>query len=366
MAADAPGPTNHLFARRRPPRRPWRTAGLYALVLLHEFRYTLLTLAAAVALGAVVYRLTPGEGAGPTQLSFGRALYHSWMAMFAQPRDNSPPTLLVGVMCAVYPVLGFVLIGEGVVRLALLMVSRRTGEKEWMRVMASTYRDHVVLCGLGNLGLRVLEQLLAAGVGVVVLEKRRASRHLTHARELGAVILIRDMKEDQALIDAGIAHARAVVICTNDDVANLEVALDSRRLNPKIRVVMRLFDQQIAAKISGALSIDAAFSSSTLAAPVVAALSLQARTLSSYVIGGVPHVAAEVRVEPGSALDGKRVADVELGYRGRVLARTTATGQLESPPTPATLLAAGDTLVVHTQADQVAPLASAAARPHSK
>ena len=30
-----------------------------------------------------------------------------------------------------------------------------------MRVMASTYRDHVVLCGIGHLGIRVLEELCA-------------------------------------------------------------------------------------------------------------------------------------------------------------------------------------------------------------
>src|SRR6202011_5071682 len=102
-----------------------------------------------------------------------------------------------------------------VVRLALLMVSKRQGEKEWMRVMASTYRDHIVLCGLGHLGYRVLEQLVSIGLPVVVLEKHGNSRHLTHAKELGVAVLIRDMKEDQALIDAGIKHARAVIIATN-------------------------------------------------------------------------------------------------------------------------------------------------------
>ena len=229
--------------------------------------------------------------------------------------------------------------------------------------MASTYRDHIVLCGLGHLGFRVLEELIALGLPVVVLEKHRDSRHLTHARELGAAVLLRDMKEDQALIDAGIKHARAIVIATNDDMANLEVALDSRRLNPGIRVVMRLFDQQIASKIKGALSVDEAFSSSALAAPMVAALSLKTRTLSSYVIGGVPHVAAEVCIERGSPLDGKRIGDVETGYSGRVLARTTSAGRLESPPSQAAVLTAGDTLVVHTLAMQVAGLAAAAICP---
>ncbi len=349
---------NLIFTRCAASRYFWRTAWLYSLVMLREFRYTLSALAVAVLLGATVYRGTPAAGGSP--LNWAEAIYHSWMALLAQPRDSTPPTWGIGLMCGIYPVLGFVLIGEGIVRLALLMISRRQGQKEWMRVMASTYRDHIVLCGLGHLGFRVLEQLIALGLPVVVLEKHRDSRHLTHARELGAAVLLRDMKEDQALIDAGIKHARAVVIATNDDMANLEVALDSRRLNPGIRVVMRLFDQQIASKIKGALSVDEAFSSSALAAPMVAALSLNTRTLSSYVIGGIPHVAAEVRIEPGSPLDGKRVAEVEVGYSGRVLARTTSAGRLESPPSQATVLTAGDTLVVHTVAAQVASLAAAA------
>ena len=350
--------TNHLFAPKVRSRHHWRTLGLYAIVLLHEFRYSLACLTMAVAAGAFVYRATPAAGA--SGLNWAESIYHAWMALLAQPRDTTPPTWGIGVMCGVYPILGFVLIGEGVVRLALLMISKRHGEKEWMRVMASTYRDHIVLCGLGHLGYRVLEQLMAIGLPVVVLEKHGNSRHLTHAKELGAAVLIRDMKEDQALIDAGIKHARAVIIATNDDMANLEVALDSRRLNPGIRVVMRLFDQQIAAKISGALSVDAAFSSSALAAPLVAALSLKAKTLSSYVIHGVAHVATEVCIEAGSALDGKRIGEIEVGYSGRVLARTTAAGQLESPPMQGTTIGAGDALVMHTLATQVASLAGAA------
>jgi Trk K+ transport system NAD-binding subunit len=352
---------NTLSPPRRRRRHQFRTAVLYFLALLHEFRYTLLCLAIVIVIGTLVYRLTPSAPGAPP-LSLLVSLYAGWMAMLAQPFYNTPPTWGIALICGLYRVLGFVLVGEGVVRLALLMVSRRQGEKEWMRVMASTYRDHVVLCGLGHLGFRVLEQLVSSGVEVVVLEKHRASRQLTHARELGVPVLIRDMKEDQALIDAGIEHARAVVIATNDDMANLEVALDSRRLNPGIRVVMRLFDQKIAAKISGALSVDAAFSSSELAAPLVAAMSMKARNLSSYMIGGILHVAAEVGIEPGSALDGKRIGDVELGYSGRVLARTNSAGSLESPPTPGSTIAAGDTLIVHTLASQLSSLAAAGMR----
>src|SRR5438552_2082294 len=112
MTGALPAHTNHIFVHRRAPRHPVRTAWLYALVLLHEFRYTLLSIAAGVVLGAVVYAVTPDEkGDRP---SAARAVYHSWMAMLAQPRDQTPPTVPIGILCAVYPVLGFVLVGEGV------------------------------------------------------------------------------------------------------------------------------------------------------------------------------------------------------------------------------------------------------------
>ena len=88
-------------------------------------------------------------------------------------------------------------------------------------------------------------------------------------------VLVRDMKEDQALIDAGVQHARTIIIATNDDMANLEVALDARRMNPKIRVIMRLFDQRIADKFKEAALIDEAFSSAALAAPMVAEMALK-------------------------------------------------------------------------------------------
>ena len=340
-------------------RRQWITTFyLYTLSMFREFRWTLYGLASAMCFGMLAYHSHQFDSG--YRLSWALSAYHSWMLLLAQPRDSSPPGLLLGLMAMGYPVIGFILVGEGVVRLALLLSSKRAGHKEWFRIMASTFQDHIVLCGLGHLGFRVLQQLLDLKLQVVVLEKHRSSQHLTHAKELGAVVLLRDMKEDQALIDASIKSARAIIICTNDDMANLEVAMDSRRLNPNIRVIMRLFDQQIALKISDAFKIDAAFSSSTLAAPIVAALSLNATTLSSYFIGTVQHVAVEITVEPASRLIGKLISEIEMGYQARVLARTTAAGQLHSPPQPAMIIEPGDQLVVHTPSAQLATISAAA------
>lgn len=340
-------------------RRYSRCVGwLYFRAMVREFRWTLLALALAVLLGALIYapavpQTTPGC---PRML---RALYCAWMALLGEPAIG-PDEWYLALLNGVYPLVGFVLIGEGIVHLALLMISRRQGEKEWMRVMASTYRDHIVLCGIGHLGFRVLEHLAASGLEVVVIEKDAQGRFVPGAKALGVPVLIRDMKEDQSLIDAGVAEARVIIIATDDDMANLEVALDARRLNPKIRVVMRLFDQQIAAKISGALMVDAAFSAAALAAPLVSALALGSKVLSSVLIGGVPHVTAEMSVATGSEMVGKSLGELEAEEGVHVLAYTGSDGQTESFPPPTRRIEGGDGLVVHCRASDLGRIAGAA------
>lgn len=235
-------------------------------------------LVVAVLIGAALYGITPHKEFDgqppPLMISFLSA----WLAMFAQPLLSPPATWYLAILCGVYPLIGFGLIGEGVVRIGMLIVSRKQGEKEWMQVKASTYRDHIVLCGLGHLGYRILLQLLSSGAEVVAIEKDAEGRFTADAKATGIPVLIRDMKEDQALIDAGVRHARVIVIASNDDLANLEVALDARRFNPGIRVILRMFDQRIADKFKDAELIDEAFSSAALAAPIVAELTLRAFT----------------------------------------------------------------------------------------
>jgi hypothetical protein len=258
------------LARRRDARTPL----LYALALLREFEGTLIGLILCVAIGGALYAITPAKEYNGAQPPLMIAFLAAWLAMFAQP-ILMPDTWYLGLLCGIYPLLGFGLVGEGIVRVGMLVLSRKQGEKEWMLVKASTYRDHVVLCGLGHLGYRILLQLRQRGADVVAIEKHAEGRFVEDAKATGVPVLVRDMKEDQALIAAGIEFATVVVIASDDDLANLEVALDARRFNPTIRVVMRMFDQQIADKFKDAGLIDEAFSSAALAAPKVADLALR-------------------------------------------------------------------------------------------
>jgi hypothetical protein len=249
--------------------RPLRVVLLYVAALAREFRGALLVTGALVAVGAALFLNTSHAALGGRRPDAVLAVYAAWMALFAEVVFSPPETWYLDLLHAVYPLVGLVVLGEGIVRFALLMTSRRRGEREWNRVMASTYRDHVVLCGLGHLGLRVLEELRRRGVEVVVVERDAAARFLPAARALGVPVLVADMRDDAVLVEASVRHARTIVVATSDDMANLEVALDARRLNPAIKVMVRFYDQQLAAKVQGAFGIDEAFSSAALAAPVI-------------------------------------------------------------------------------------------------
>jgi hypothetical protein len=75
---------------------------------------------------------------------------------------------------------------------------------------------HIIVCGDDPLGLRIIEQLRAAGRDV-------------------AIVFSSD-----GLPDAGIANAAALICADDDDALNLEIALLARQLNPTVRVVARL------------------------------------------------------------------------------------------------------------------------------
>jgi Trk K+ transport system NAD-binding subunit len=344
-----PSPDDEVASDRvaRRKRRDLRTTWFYTLTLLREFRWTLILLAAILVVGAILHTITPQpelQGQRPDLLL---SFYGAWMMLFAQPIFNPPAAWYLEVIGGVYPLLGVTLIGEGIVRFALLMMSRRRGEKEWMKVKAATYRDHVVLCGLGHLGFRVLQQLLHIGRDVVAIEKDGNGPFVEQAKATGVAVLIRDMKDDQTLLDAGVPHARTILIATNDDMANVEVALDARRLNPGIRISMRQYDQKLAGKFKGAFDIDFAFSSSALAAAAVAATSMPCRVVAAYDVAGRPHVTAEIQIGPGSALAGRVLADLERSYGVRIVGRTPAGGVAQAAPAATEVVGAGDALLVH-------------------
>ena len=99
----------------------------------------------------------------------------------------------------------------------------------------------VLVCGFGRVGRRVLEYLRAAHLPSVLIDL-----HFDPAHVPGEVRhLTGDCRKREILTNAGIANARGVIVCTSDDLVNLSTMLTARSLNPDVRIVVRMFNQNL-------------------------------------------------------------------------------------------------------------------------
>jgi Trk K+ transport system NAD-binding subunit len=179
--------------------------------------------------------------------------------------------------------------------------------------------DHVVVCGLGNIGYRVVTQLHSLGVPVAATEKFEDVRGIPEVRRLGVPVLIADARAPETLRALNVAQAKSLVIATDDDAANLETALNARAINPGLRVVLRLFDADLAARVERAFNIHISRSVSALAAPSFAAAAVGHKVTATIPVGNRVLVVAQETIEPGSWASGQTISALEGTFEGRVI-----------------------------------------------
>jgi voltage-gated potassium channel Kch len=195
-------------------------------------------------------------------------------------------------------------------------------------------QNHVILCGLGQVGFRVAGELQRFDTEVTVVEFDPAGTFVSRLRDQGIPILFGDARDTDVLIKAGLDRAMAVIACTDDDLTNIEIALDAREVRPDIRVVLRLFDQNLASKIVNTFDIEAAFSASTLAAPAFAAAAVDPSVRDSFYAGEVLFVHSTFWVPKGSPLCRETVWDLQGKYDVNTLSFTDAAGSVTWHPGP--------------------------------
>src|SRR5690606_28034995 len=153
------------------------------------------------------------------------------------------------------------------VRFGVAVFNRKHMSEEWHMALASTFSDHVIICGLGHVGRRVALQLCRQERLVCI---ERAAQAKEGGAALGlpedVAVLLGDATQPELLEKANLARARAILALTDDDMVNLEVALLAREVNPQIRVVLRMFNERLGQRLVDQFKFDAVYSTSALAA----------------------------------------------------------------------------------------------------
>src|SRR5450755_1859422 len=202
--------------------------------------------------------------------------------------------------------------------------------------------DHVIVAGLGNMGTRIVGQLHDLGVDVVCVDKSETAAGLAMARRLGLRVVIGETHREETLRAAGIDSCQALVSVTNSDIVNLETALHARALAGEPRVVVRLYDDDLAVRVQQTISNTISRSVSYLAAPVFAAALLDHQVLRTIAVGRHVLVIADVPVGNGAELAGRPIGDIHDGAVRVIALRRSGAAELDWSPRQDYRLAARD------------------------
>ena len=212
-----------------------------------------------------------------------------------------------------------------------------------------TMADHVIVVGLGKVGTRVALRLHDLGHRVVCVDLNERAFGVESMRRRRIPVVIGPSDEARTLRRARIGDCRSLVCVTSRDTVNLETAMSARRFRDKLRIVLRLFDDDLAAEVeTGVVGGDVVSRSvSYLAAPEFAVAMLEHQVQQTIPVGRHVLLIAEVPVEAGSELAGRPLDDVHEAGQARVIAlRHHDVGGVDWAPGPGYPLAEQDRVIV--------------------
>ena len=225
---------------------------------------------AAVAIIAVFYFMWA------LHLDIVRSLYYVITTMATVGYGDITPVINKGPLTSFFAAMFIMVSGiaiTGVFIAAITAALNRAQLTALRGLRRLTSRDHIVVCGAGNIGTRVIEFLLKMRRKVVVVEESPDNLLIERARDRQLDLLTGDATSDGTLRFCNLRHACSVVALTGSDTANLEVGLGARAGSARLGVVLRISDSAFAHSVSRQFHITKSFSAIDLTAPAIAGLS---------------------------------------------------------------------------------------------
>ncbi len=210
-------------------------------------------------------------------------------------------------------------------------------------------KDHYIVCGYGQMGQIIVDELAKSGMSVVVVDNDESL--VVRLREKGILHLAGDATEEENLLEAGIRRAKGLVSVVNKDTDNVFIVLTARDLNKDMAIFARagtpytekrLF-QAGANRVVSPFAIGAVRIAHNILRPTVT--DFLELALSGE---GMELTMEEMRIPEGADLVGKELmhSGIRSQYNLIVVAIKRSDGQMVYNPSPLEILQAGDIMVV--------------------
>ncbi len=179
------------------------------------------------------------------------------------------------------------------------------------------FTGHFVVCGAGETGSLVLDELEKTGASAVVVDLQ-ADRLTSFAERPTLATVEGDATDLESLERAGLARASCVVAALPHEKDNLIVTVLVRQRDPKIRIVARHVNPAMADRLQKA-GADA-----TVSPTAIGGMRLASEAVRPHVVGfldqmlkqkGLPVRIEEIRITEGSRWTGRDLGGLDL--RGR-------------------------------------------------
>ncbi|MDB9312010.1 NAD-binding protein [Spirulina sp. CS-785/01] len=170
-------------------------------------------------------------------------------------------------------------------------------------------QDHVVIIGLGRVGQRVarLLQTFKQPLVGITLNTHFDLNLLPH------IPLIKGNLQ-HALPQSNIATAKSVVVATDDEIVNLEVALMAYEVNPNTRLAIRTYGQRLSRHLSTILPQAQVLCTYAVMAEAFAGAAFGEKILSLFRFDQQTILVTEYQIEAIDTLHGLLLGDIAYGY----------------------------------------------------
>ncbi len=236
-------------------------------------------------------------------------------------------------------------------------------EHEWRkrrsRNMVKRMKDHVIVCGFGQVGSSAAAALQEGGLEVVIIDND--AERVSAAHEADLAVIEGDAAQDETLIEAGIEVARSLLVSTGDDSLNLFIVLSARSINPKLYLIARANQAANAGKLKRA-GANRVVSPYEIGGQHMANIVIRPHVTDFFDVvtlrGGEEIWIEEQIIGPDSPLIGRSVVESNIRRQTGVtlIALYRQDTGTNIVPDSDTLLAAGDQLIVLGTRDQLASL----------
>lgn len=184
--------------------------------------------------------------------------------------------------------------------------------KQFIDAARVPVKHHHIVCGLGGIGIQIVNQLHCHGHEVVVIERDLNNRFLNIVRAMGIPVIHGDASLSAILTAANVQRAEALLAVTSDDTINLEIALSAKSLVSKLPVVVRNQDPEFSRMVQQVFEFEAVLCPAEIATPAFAAAALGGRILGNGMTGNTLWVALATMITTGHPFCGRSVKEVAM------------------------------------------------------